>query len=271
MRLCKLKQAAAVGAVVLGFAMSGSSAWAVCATGTAGTIDAQDPFQIQLCAQVENTFTTAVDDVNFGNIGVTGWTGESGCLIMDTDGTFDESNAACLGSYGAAPVIARVVAEDSAGAAVPGTPGEIQITGAFPEQEIRMWFQAQVTTNEIPPTAPTTAVPASLWYTQLVAEVPAGGDGTQTQAGLWTIDPADAPEAPADLTVLDTSAQNDVADATGGTFKADTEVVTGDLTIAIGATIQTDGTFAYDPAGPATGSLYESGAYEGAFEVVLFY
>lgn len=271
MKLYNLRRMAMVSAMTLGVTMGASSAWAACATGTAGTIDAQDPFQIQLCAQVENTFTTVVDDVNFGNIGVTGWGGESGCLIMNTDGTFDESNTACLGSYAAAPVVARIVAEDSAGAPVAGTPGEIQINGAFPDQEIRMWFQAQVTGNEIPPTAPTVALPASMWYTRLIAEVPVGGDGTQTQQGLWIIDPTDAPEAPANLATLDTAAQADVAAATGATFKADTDAATGNLTIAIGATIQTDGLFAYDPAGPATGSLYESGAYEGAFEVVVFY
>ena len=270
MKLCKVKNMAMVSAVALGFAMSGGSAWAVnnCALATAVNIDAQDPTTLNICAQVANTFGTTVDDADFHNIGATGWTGQSGCLIMNNDGTFDETNTACLGSYGVAPVIARIVSEDSAGAAIPGQPGEINITGAFPDQEIRMWFQVQETTNEI---APDAAVGPSLWYTQLTATTDAlgvGGLGTNTQDGLWTIAVTDAPEAPV-LAAADTAAQNDVAAADGATYKGQTDVATGDLTINIGATIQTDGTFAYLTDG--TGSRYATDDFNGTFEVVLFY
>ncbi len=270
MKLCKLKYMAAVGAVALGFAMSGGSAWAVnnCTTATATNIDAQDPTTLNICAQVANTFGTLVDDADFHNVGATGWAGESGCLIMNNDGTFDETNAACLGSYGAAPVIARIVSEDSAGAAIPGQPGEINITGAFPDQEIRMWFQVQETTNEI---APDGGVGPSLFLTQLTATTDAlavGGLGTNTQDGLWTIDVADTPEAPA-LPAADTAAQNDVAAADGATYKGQTDAVTGNLTINIGATIQTDGAFLYATDG--TGDRYATDDYNGTFEVVLFY
>jgi len=191
---------------------------------------------------------------------------------MAADGTFDETNTACLGSYGAAPTIARIVSEDSAGTPVPGTGAQIQINGAFPDQEVRMWFQTQITTNEIPHTAPTVASPASMWYTELTAETDAlgTGDGTTVQDGLWVIDVGDAPEAPASLVALDALAQQDVAAADGATYKGLTDAGTGNLTIDIGVTIQTDGSFTYDPANLA-GDLYESGDYEGSFEAVLFY
>ena len=262
MKLCKLKRMAAVSAVALGFAMSGGSAWAACLVADPQNIDAQDPFQVQLCANVENTFGTLVTDVNYGNVGVTGWAGESGCLYLLPNGTFDESNTACLGSGGAAPVTARIVAEDSVGIPALGV-GQIEIAGAFPDQEIRMWFQVAQTTNEVPPLVPGTP---SMWITQLVATTDGlalGGNGVNVQDGLWEIDVAEAPELP-NLAQADTDQQADLA-----TYKGTTDAVSGDLTISIGATIQTDTTFAYLPNG--LGDRYASGAYEGAFEVVLFY
>lgn len=262
MKLCKLKRMAAVSAVALGFAVSGGSAWAACAVATPQNIDAQDPFQVQLCANVENTFGTDVTDVNFGNVGVTGWAAESGCLYLLPDGTFDESNTACLGSGGAAPVTARIVAEDSAGIPALGV-GQIEINGAFPDQEIRMWFQVAQTTNEVDPDV---AVGPSMWITQLVATtdgLAVGGQGVNVQDGLWEIDVADAPEA-ANLAQADTDQQADA-----DTYKGTTDAATGDLTISIGATIQTDTTFAYAPDG--TGDRYATDTYEGEFEVVLFY
>lgn len=267
MKLFKIKTLALAGAVALGSALSGGSAWAACATGTANNIDAQDPFVVNLCATVENTFVTTVDDVNFGNIGVTGWAAESGCLIMNPDGTFDESNAACVGSYGAAPTVARIVSEDDGGA-TPGTPGAINIAGAFPNQEVRMWFQLQQTTNEV---APSGAVGPSMWITQLTATTDAaggGGAGVNIQDGLWTIDAADTPETPV-LAAADTAAQSDAVAATGNTYKGTTDAATGNLTINIGATIQTDGTFNYLPDG--SGDRYAPDTFEGTFEVVLFY
>lgn len=263
MKLCNLKRMAVVGAVALGFAASGGSAWAQCAVATPQNIDAQDPFTVHLCATVQNTFGTTVDDADFKNIGVTGWTGESGCLTMNPDGTFDESNSACLGSYGVAPTIARIVSEDSTGIAVPGQPGEINITGAFPDQEVRMFFQEQITTNEV---APSLAVGPSMWITQLTATTDAlaiGGAGTNNQDGLWTILVGETPEAP-DLVAADTAAA-----LPANFYSGQTDAATGNLTINIGATIQTDGTFAYLPDG--TGSRYASDTFEGTFEVVLFY
>ncbi|MBI4031152.1 MAG: hypothetical protein HY370_05700 [Proteobacteria bacterium] len=257
MKLCKIRNTAIAGAVALGFAVSGGSAWAACAVGTVGTIDAQDPFTIHLCATVENTFTTAVDDVAYGNIGVTGWNGESGCLIMATDGTFDESNTACLGSPGAAPTIARIVAEDSGGAPVPGTPGQINITGAFPDQEIRMWFELATTTNEVAPQGPIAGTSPSMWISQLVSET--GVNGVSTQNGSWTITAAETPEAP-NIAAADTAAA-----LPANYFAADTTAA-GALDILMGATIQTDSTFDY-----TAGNRYESGDYEGTFDVVLFY
>lgn len=254
----KLRTLAMAGAVALGCAFGGGSAWAACAVGTVGTIDAQDPFTMNLCMAVQNTFTTSVDDVDYGNVGVTGWLGEAGCLIMNTDGTFDESNTACLGSTGAAPTVARIVAEDSAGAAVPGTPGLVSITGAFPDQEVRLWFELQTTTNEIAPQGGIAATSPSMWIAGLLAEV--GATGVQTQAGVWEIDAAETAEA-ADLAAADTLALDPT-----NYFAGDTDAA-GAIDIAIGATVQTDSTFDYLGAG----DRYETGTYEGTFNVVLFY
>ena len=264
MKLCKIKTLAIAGAVALGFAISGGPAWAqACQTDVVGTMDAQVPFAMDLCANVENTFTTSHDDADFGDIGVTGWLGQSGCLIMADDGDMDETNTACLGSYGAAPTIARIVAEDSAGVDVDGVPGQIEITGAFPDQEIRMWFQVDQTGNDVAPTGGGGG--PSLYITQLTATT--GAAGVNTQDGLWTIDATDAPEAP-DLTAADLAAQNLAVDPAGNTYAGDTDAA-GALTIQIGATIQTDGTFVYDPTG--AGPVYDSDVYEGQFEVVLFW
>lgn len=265
MKLLTVAKLAMAGAVMLGFAITGGPAYAQCATGTATTADAQDPFTLNICATVQNTFNITVDDVSFGNIGATGWVGQSGCLIMNTDGTFDESNSACIGSYGAAPTIARIVsADDAPGTAIPGTPGSIDIAGAFVNQEIRMWFQVQETSNDMPPSL---GVGPSLYFTSLEATT-AAGVGTNTQDGLWIIDAADAPEAPG-LPAADTAAQAATATAAGAEYQGLTDNATGNLEILIGATIQTDGTFAYATDG--SGSRYASDDYEGTFEVVLFY
>jgi hypothetical protein len=254
MRLCKLKQAAAVGAVVLGFAMSGSSAWAVCDTTNGVNIDAQDPFTMNICAAVENTFLTDVTEPDFGNIGVTGWGGESGCLIMNPDGTFDEDNGLCEGAAGV-PTIARIVSEDSLGTPNPGIPGELAITGAFPDQEIRAWFELATTTNEMPPLGGGGG--PSLWITELRADV--GATGVAGQDGVWQIDAAEMPEA------ADEAAADLIAQDPANHFEATTDG-TGALDINIGATIQTDTTFDY-----AGGGIYDTDSYEGDFDIVLFW
>lgn len=142
MRLTKWIRMAAIGAVVLTCAMQADEAKAQCAVAQAVTFNAQVPETIDICASIDNTFTTLVTDVDFQTIGVTSNTGEYGCAIMAAGaaGAIDENNAApCSAGDG----IARIVSDDEAGVA--GLIA-IQAGGAFVNQEMRLQFQVPTET-----------------------------------------------------------------------------------------------------------------------------
>ncbi len=203
MKLCKTTKWAMIGAVVLTFAMQSQSAQAACAVATVnGAFNAQDPENIQVCALIDNTFSTEVTDVDFGTIGATAFLGETGCLIMDpvVAGTINEDNLVPCGS----PAVARIVSDDEA-----GTPGLIEILagGAFNNQEMRMQFQ--VADPEM-----TCASGPSLFLSELLSD--------QTTPAEW--------ENTGNVATDNTNAVIGAGDTDG----------TGALEIYIGATIMTD-------------------------------
>lgn len=226
---------ATIGAVVLTLAtFNAQEASAQCAVTQAVTWDAQYPETFNICATIDNKFETLVTDIDFQTIGATNATGEAGCLILDaaTGGTIDESNSTCNGPV-AAPVMARLVSDDEA-----GEPGAIVIEGAFPNQEVRLAFD--VTDRVIACTDDAglgSGTSADLVIQRLFTD-------QTTTAAEWVYDGTDVATSTAAATV----------------GEADTDA-SGDLTIYIGAEIQTDG----------TGDPYHSGACEGSFDVTLFY
>lgn len=205
MKLTKLIKMAAIGAVVLTFAMQADEAKAQCAVAAAVTFEAQVPETLDICATIDNTFTTLVTDVNFETIGVTSNTGEYGCAIMAASaaGTIDESNAApCSAGDG----IARIVSDDEAGVA--GLIA-IQAAGAFSNQEMRLQFQVPTDTLTCQGASP------QLYIGRLVTD-------QATTAAVWDADDA-APNTDTIIGAADTAAN-------------------GSLNIYIGAELRTDDT-----------------------------
>ncbi|MFN3826038.1 MAG: hypothetical protein ACK4NR_00260 [Micavibrio sp.] len=232
MKLTNLAKMAMIGAVALGFAMSGQEAKAQCAVTQAVTFDAQVPETMDICATIDNQFDTTVTDVDFETIGATSNVGEYGCLIMDAvaAGTIDEDNTAvgCSDTDG----IARLVSDDEA-----GTPGLIAISGAFPNQEVRLQFIMGTAAGDEELTCQGTSPP--LLIGRLFTD-------QATTVAEWN---------------LDDGADNTARNAAAVIGAADTDV-SGDLDIYIGAELRTDET---------SGAPYESGACAGDFDVTLFY
>lgn len=205
MKLNKLTRLAAISAVVLTFAMNTQEAQAQCAVAQADVIDAQVAETLDICALIDNTFTSLVTDVDFETIGATSNTGEYGCAIMAASaaGTIDEGNAApCSATDG----IARIVSDDEE-----GTAGliAIQAAGAFINQEVRLQFQVPTDTLTCQGTSP------PLYIGRLVTD-------QATTLAVWDADDA----APNTDTIIG------AADTDG----------TGALDIYIGAEIRTDDT-----------------------------
>lgn len=232
MKLTNLAKMAMIGAVALGFAMSGQEAKAQCAVTQAVTFDAQVPETMDICATIDNQFDTAVTDVDFETIGATSNTGEYGCLIMDAValGTIDESNSAvgCSATDG----IARLVSDDEA-----GTPGLISISGAFINQEIRLQFAMGAAVGDETLTCAGASPP--LYIGRLFTD-------QATTVAEWNLDDG------ADNATRNAAAVIGAADTNGA----------GDLDIYIGAELRTDDT---------SSAPYVTGTCAGDFEVTLFY
>lgn len=202
---------ATISAVVLTLAVINSpSAHAVCrTTATNATFDSQLPEDMAICATVANTFATALTDINFGTIGATNAAGEFGCLVLNTDSTYNEANDACTGRTAGLPALARVVAR-----AASGTAGILAVDNAFPTQEIRLAFN--VTSNAIACVDGAADPATGLLLGRIFTD---GATGAE-----WNFD-----------TDVATSNTN----ATMGSFMTDN---TGDVTILVGAEIQNSGT-----------------------------
>lgn len=204
MKLNKLTRLAAISAVVLGFAMHAQDAQAQCVNvAQALVFDAQVPETLNVCATVDNTFTTQVTDIDFQTVGATYDTGDYGCAILAAaaGGAIDESNATCSASG-----LARIVSDDQIGQA--GLIA-IQAGGAFNSQEVRLQF----TVNDP------------------IIDCPTGSDfilgslfSNQTTPATW------------DYTGVGNIAADNAAAVTG----AGNTGVGGDLNIYIGAELRTD-------------------------------
>lgn len=234
---------AMISAVVLTLAaINPQEAQAQCTqVGAAVTFDAQFPETLNICATIDNTFVTAVTDVNFQTVGATNSAvaQDVGCLIMAADaaGTIDEDNTACNGGTVGLPPMARLVSNDEAGVA-----GLIALDGAFPDQEVRLQFNV-VDRTLVCTDGALAGTTADLVIQRLFTD--------QTTPATWTYNGTDEATTNADpLANVIGAANTDAAGPTGG-----------DLDIYIGAEIQTDN----------TANLYESGACNGSFEVTLFY
>lgn len=231
MKLSNIAKLAMISAVVLTFALKQETAQAACNTATAGSIEAEVPYDINVCATIDNTFTVAVTDLDFGTVGATHKPAQHGCLIMTpgATGTLDESNATCSSTDADR---ARLVSDDQL-----GTSALISIpaTGAFNTQEVRMLIQVDeeemaCTGTDSPP----------LIIGALLSD--------QTTPASWSFD------AGADATARNTAAVYGIA----------TTAADGALNIYIGGEIRTDATAAAD-------AVYPSGTCEGTFNVTLFY
>lgn len=237
---------AMIGAVALTFAVSSQEAQAQCAVTTAVTFDAEVPETMNICATIDNTFTTQVTDIDFGVIGATnsdgsgGATDTPGCLLMlpTAAGVIDESNASCGGVAVTDGRRARIVSSTGT-----GTLGLIDIlpNGAFVDQEVRLQFDVL---NRTMTCAGDGVAPDSA---HLLIHSLTSDQGTTAASWVWDTD-------------LTTSNENAVIGADDTADSTD-PLTAGSLAINIGAEIWTDG----------TGDVYESGTCQGSFNVTLFY
>lgn len=176
------------------------------------------PTPVAVDAVMNNSFSITVTDLDFGAVALTSRTGETGELVMDTDGTFDVS--------GNTDPIARIAPRDPA-----GQQGTVAVAAGLPDTLLSVRY---VNVQNLVCVAGCAGANPEI----VVARI---GDDMPDQAGAWSVDDAD-PDG----------------DAVPGQGMTDAG---GAITFNIGATLRTADT--NDP--------YQSGTYEGSFDVILEY
>ncbi len=122
---------------------------------------------------MDNNFAVDVTDIDFGSIVLTSATGETGELVMSTDGTFDESG----NTYPTARVLARNTT---------GQPGVLAIAGGLPDT---MLFIKYSNVDDLTCVAGCMGANPEIVVSRI-------GDNMPDQAGAWSVDDAD-PDATA--------------------------------------------------------------------------
>ena len=126
------------------------------------------PVQIPVTAAMDNNFAVDVTDIDFGDVALTSAAGETGELVMDTVGAFDES--------GNIDPVARVSAR-----AASGQPGVLDIAGGLPDTVL---FVSYSNVQNLTCVAGCVGANPDIIISRI-------GDDMPDQAGAWSVDDAD--------------------------------------------------------------------------------